>query len=338
MVSDKAFSLGLVGVGEQESLLLSCMLALDLGKLPQPWEVSTNGASHATLYDLSSPEGQLAWLEAQAKPRPIPIAYSTDPMPAARWWLAKPAQRSSVVELLQQLTPNLQEQASAVEAGQVTAMPVPARDEVRPPMECRDSSLRQRLTALAERRQSTDSNAKEIKLIFGGSTGAGKSTALRTISDIPPIQTEARPSDLVRRQKTETTVAMDYGEMTLTNGKKLRLYGTPGQVRFEFMSHILCNGGLGLVLLANNSITNSMHELTYYLRLHGDFIKRTGAVLGITHMDQQATPTLEEYEKYLAREKWNIPVFSVDVRNREQVLALVETLVAELEAKGMHAS
>jgi len=339
MVKNDSHKLGLVGVGEQDALLISAMLSIYTGKLPRPWELAANGDVHATLYDLSSPEGRLLWQTAQVRPHPIPIAYASEPMPVVPWRLSKPISSSGFVELFQRLTASLQVGADVQATPTVQALPPSAPEEPSPAVNStgavRDEvPFRLRLTALAEQHQATDSDAKEIKLIFGGSTGAGKTTALNTISDSPPIHTEARPSDMVRRQKSETTVAMDYGELILTNGKKLRLYGTPGQVRFEFMSEILCKGAMGLVLLANNALDNPMHELTYYLRLHRDFIKKTGAVLAVTHMDRRAAPTLEEYERYLARDKWDIPVLSVDVRNRDQVLRALDTLVSQLERKG----
>ncbi|MDH4186031.1 MAG: hypothetical protein OEV08_03450 [Nitrospira sp.] len=336
MATDNVLSLNTIGLEKQEALLLSCLLTIHADKLSKVWELTGEGVPHAILCDLSSPEGQQAWQEAQGRMQPIPIAYTAEPMPSAQWRLAKPVESSSLIELMQKVTSCVGEQAGApVSSPVVSRSEEPAStSNAAPSASPIDSSLRDRLTVLAEQHQATESAAAEIKLIFGGSTGAGKSTALRTISDVSPILTEARPSDMVRRMKSETTVAMDYGELTLSNGKKLRLYGTPGQVRFEFMSEILCKGAMGLVLLANNVGANPLHELTYYLRLHGDFIKRTAAVLGITHMDQKSSPTLEEFERYLAREKWNIPVFSVDVRNREQVLSLIETLVVQLEEKG----
>ena len=336
MASEK-YRLGFVGLQEHETLIFSCLLSIHSNKWPKPWEASANGSPHAILYDLSSPEGQNEWQQAQSKSQPVPIAYTPDALPAARWSLKKPSDTSALIDLLKDLAASFEKKIDAAPPQAppqvdrpVTVQPV---ESPQPNKGNTDSDLWGRLAAVAERHQAADADAKEIKLILGGSIGAGKTTALRTISEIPPIHTEARASDIVRRMKSETTVAMDYGEFTLPNGKKLRLYGTPGQVRYEFMSDILCRGGLGLVLLINNAGDNPLHELTHYLRVYGDFIKKTGAVLGVTHMDQKTAPNLHDYEMYLARDKGTIPVFSVDVRKREQILAMLETLVAQLEAR-----
>jgi len=332
MGNDK-FRIGFVGLQEHETLIFSCLLSIHSNKWPKPWEASTNGSPHAVLYDLSSQEGRNEWQQAQSKTHPVPIAYTSESLPAVRWSLKKPSDTSALIELLKDLSVSLEKKSDAGTAQSAPPVTVQPVEAPKPAAGNADPGLLGRIAVLADRHQGVNGDSREIKLILGGSTGAGKTTALRTISEIPPIHTEARASDIVRRMKTETTVAMDYGELTLPNGKKLRLYGTPGQVRYEFMSDILCRGGLGLVLLINNAGDNPLHELTHYLRVYGDFVKKTGAVLGITHMDQKTAPTLHDYEAYLAREKWKVPVFSVDVRKREQIFALLETLVAQLETR-----
>ena len=89
------------------------------------------------------------------------------------------------------------------------------------------------------------------KIVFAGSVGSGKTTAIQSLSDIEVVSTEANASDEVRKLKPTTTVAMDYGLMRLDNGDQVRLYGAPGQKRFDFMWDILTENALGLVLLVN---------------------------------------------------------------------------------------
>jgi signal recognition particle receptor subunit beta len=97
--------------------------------------------------------------------------------------------------------------------------------------------------------------ARHNKIIFSGTVGAGKSTAINALSDIPTVSTEAVASDDTARLKRTTTVAMDYGVLNLPGGEKVMLYGTPGQERFSFMWDILSEGGIGLILLINNANT-----------------------------------------------------------------------------------
>ncbi len=90
------------------------------------------------------------------------------------------------------------------------------------------------------------------KIVFTGCVGAGKSTAIRTISESDPLSTEVKSTEKrILQQKPTTTVVMDYGDFILNNGQKIFLYGTPGQRRFDFMSPILTEGASGLIILIN---------------------------------------------------------------------------------------
>lgn len=171
----------------------------------------------------------------------------------------------------------------------------------------------------------------QVKLVFTGSVGAGKTTAISVISEVPPILTEARPSDDVAFRKSTTTVAMDYGELTLEDGTKLNLYGTPGQRRFDFMCHILTKGALGLIVLINNAHPTPLEELDYYLNLNADFLKDRPAVIGVTHLDEAATPSIDDYYQCLAERGEYWPVLRADAREPDDVTLLVHALLSVLE-------
>lgn len=178
----------------------------------------------------------------------------------------------------------------------------------------------------------THINPKQPKLVFTGSVGAGKTTAIGAISEIPPITTEAAPSEdqVVARKKT-TTVAMDYGMLTLDEDVKLHLYGTPGQRRFDFMCHILTQGALGLIILIDNTHPDPMGELDYYLNLNAAFLRQSAAVVGITHYDVTASPSVQDYYDCLLERGDPWPVVHVDARDGQDVAMLIHTLLAQLE-------
>lgn len=169
------------------------------------------------------------------------------------------------------------------------------------------------------------------KIIFTGPVGAGKTTAIGAISDAPPVSTDARARDMTRKRKDTTTVAMDYGVMRLGDNERVHLYGTPGQERFDFMWDILTEGGLGLILLLDNTRPAPFKDLEFFTNAFQDFISRTGLVIGITRSDLQATPYLDEYHGALDRLKLRAPVFQVDGRQREEVSILVQTLLYQLD-------
>jgi signal recognition particle receptor subunit beta len=172
----------------------------------------------------------------------------------------------------------------------------------------------------------------QIKIVFTGSVGAGKTTAIAAISEIDPVRTEAKPSEAsVLSKKSSTTVAMDYGELTLDDDTKLYLYGTPGQRRFDFMSHILTKGALGLVILIDNSHPSPLEELDYYLNLNAEFLLNNPAVIGITHFDKSITHSIDDYHNVLKERGDFWPIIHADARNPEDVTLLLQTLLATLE-------
>ena len=174
--------------------------------------------------------------------------------------------------------------------------------------------------------------SKELKFVFTGCVGAGKTCAIRTISEIDPVSTDVKSTEeAILKRKSTTTVAMDYGYLTLENNERLYLYGTPGQKRFDFMSHILTKGALGLIILIDNSSDDPVKELDYYLNLNATFLTENPAIVGITHMDSHETPSIEDYYDALNERGDEWPVIRVDARKKEDVSILLHVLVATLE-------
>ncbi|HHA18368.1 MAG TPA: GTP-binding protein, partial [Methylophaga sp.] len=168
-------------------------------------------------------------------------------------------------------------------------------------------------------------------IIFTGPVGAGKTTAIASISDVPPVGTDASASDMTTKRKGSTTVAMDYGILKLDGGEQIHLYGTPGQERFDFMWEILTTGGLGLVLLIDNTRDNPMKDLAFFFNAFSDFIKKTSLVVGITQTDLIKKPKIEDYRNQLKELDFNVPIFEVDAREKRDVSLLVQSLLHSLD-------
>lgn len=171
----------------------------------------------------------------------------------------------------------------------------------------------------------------EHKILFTGTMGAGKTTAISAVSEIVPISTDVRNWDLTVH-KAMTTVGLDYGELTLENGEKLRLYGTPGQSRFDFMWKILSRGALGLVILIDNSRPDPLADLDMYLDGFADLIRRTSCVIGVGKMEGHPLPHIDAFAERLEKKGVLCPVFPADVRDPEQVLQLLDLLLIQLES------
>lgn len=172
---------------------------------------------------------------------------------------------------------------------------------------------------------------KKYKVIFAGPVGAGKTTAIASISDQPPISTNEAASDMTAARKSQTTVAMDYGVKYLDNGDLLHLYGTPGQERFDFMWEILIEGGLGLMLLIDNRRENPYTDLAFYLNAFKSFIDSTGIAIGVVGTDVKDNPKLADYRQELQRlGRADVPLFEVDARKKRDVSIMLESLLYSL--------
>ncbi len=173
---------------------------------------------------------------------------------------------------------------------------------------------------------------KEYKILLTGTTGAGKTTAIAAISETAPVRTDVKNNDPAFAKAT-TTVGLDYGELTLDNGDKLRLYGTPGQERFSFMWPILSQGALGLVVLMDNSSPQPLADLAVYLKGFKGLISDAACVVGVGRLESHPQPDLSAYADALHAAGVLCPLVPVDVREQSQVLMLMDLLLTQFESK-----
>src|SRR5437763_4975855 len=113
------------------------------------------------------------------------------------------------------------------------------------------------MSTTRNRRRSTGT---AVKIVVTGPFSAGKTTLIRTISEITVLSTEKGITDETRSRKTDTTVAMDFGRITIDRDLVLYLFGRPGQDRFDFMWEILGEGMLGYILLVDGDRAESLDE------------------------------------------------------------------------------
>ena len=170
---------------------------------------------------------------------------------------------------------------------------------------------------------------QQYKIVFGGTMGAGKSAAIQALSDIPVVTTEAVNTDTESHHKFLTTVGIDYGEISLDDGTQIGLYGTPGQDRFDFMWSIVCKGAMGIVILIDHSQADRLKDLEFYLKAFEQY--GSNVVVGITHLDQEDQHKLKIYRDWMQIHQKQFPLFAVDAREKDDVLLMIETLIATLE-------
>ncbi|HUN07384.1 MAG TPA: ATP/GTP-binding protein [Aggregatilineales bacterium] len=100
-----------------------------------------------------------------------------------------------------------------------------------------------------------------VKMVITGPFSAGKTQFISSISEIDVVSTESKlSSDAEKKEKENTTVAMDFGRITVDEDLVLYLFGTPGQRRFDFMWEILAEGMLGFVVMVDSTKPETFRE------------------------------------------------------------------------------
>ena len=165
--------------------------------------------------------------------------------------------------------------------------------------------------------------------------GAGKTTAIQSLSEIDVVRTEANNSERHIVDKATTTVALDYGEILIDGEDKVRLYGIPGQKRFDFMWSILKQRAKGMILLVNSDAPDPIGEMIFFIDEFRELYDRGGVVVGISRADVGAGPSLTDFSDALEQTNPElvIPVFTVDPRDRDQMVDVLLTLVVNIEMR-----
>ena len=191
-----------------------------------------------------------------------------------------------------------------------------------------------RRAGLVRRQRSLEEPArKPLKLVVTGPFAAGKTTLIETISEVAVVGTERDVSNGDRSTKSQTTVAMDFGRISLDGGLALFLFGTPGQRRFEMMWEILSEGMLGFILLVRAGDVLGVREAKELL---GTFLRYADVpyVVGVTHLDTVSAPAqqvLESTRSSLGLSS-DVPVVACDTRSREDVKnVMLQVLFGVLE-------
>jgi small GTP-binding protein len=178
-----------------------------------------------------------------------------------------------------------------------------------------------------------------VKVVVTGPFAAGKTTLIRTISEITVLSTERGVTDSTRKRKAETTVAMDFGRITIDRDLVLYLFGTPGQDRFDFMWEILCEGMIGYLLLVDASREDSVQEAADILDAFRT-MARVPYVVALNRASAEDHALVDSVRQQLQIPS-DVAILECDATDKESVknvlLALLYAVLDEVETEAVRA-
>ena len=162
---------------------------------------------------------------------------------------------------------------------------------------------------------------QSVKVIVTGPFNAGKTTFIKSVSEITVLSTERQVSDVSGEGSGETTVAMDFGRITVSDDVVLYLFGTPGQERFSFMWETLSEGMLGFVLLvdalAEDSISDAKSMIAFFREMSD-----VPFVIAANKVAADDLDALRAVRSDLEIDE-SVPLLPVDARDKDSVKAVL---------------
>jgi uncharacterized protein len=175
-----------------------------------------------------------------------------------------------------------------------------------------------------------------VKMVVTGPFNAGKTEFIRSVSEIDVVSTERKISTESERVKETTTVAMDFGRITVDEELVLYLFGTPGQRRFDFMWEILSEGMLGFIVMVDSTRPETFREARNIMTTFKAYAP-TPYVVNANKQDQEDAWDLEDIRIAL-RLSPNIKLLECVATDKEKVknvlLELLYSILSEMEIKG----
>jgi small GTP-binding protein len=162
---------------------------------------------------------------------------------------------------------------------------------------------------------------QSVKVVVTGPFNAGKTTFIKAVSEITVLSTERQVSDASGEGSGETTVAMDFGRITIADDVVLYLFGTPGQERFSFMWETLSEGMLGFVLLVDAEDPESFEDAKSMIEFFRN-MSDVPFVVAANKVPPTDVRTLRSVRASIGLSD-DTPLLPVDARDKESVKAVL---------------
>lgn len=172
-----------------------------------------------------------------------------------------------------------------------------------------------------------------VKMVVTGPFNAGKSQFIQSVSEIDVVATERKISSDAEKVKESTTVAMDFGRITVDDDLVLYLFGTPGQRRFDFMWEILSEGMLGFIVMVDSTRPETFREARSILETFRAYAP-TPYVVAANKQDMQEAWEIDDIRIALRLDKKVklLPCVATDKETVKNVLLeLLYSILAEME-------
>jgi signal recognition particle receptor subunit beta len=170
-------------------------------------------------------------------------------------------------------------------------------------------------------------NNQTAKIAFIGEPGSGKTTCIGALSEIAPVRTDVGCTDELASIKETTTVALDYGELSLDDGGRLLLYGLPGQSRFHFMFDVIREGLLGIIVLVDGASSKAVEGLAETLQTYAQELRIHPCVVAINKLDEAPQALRERCLQLLRDHHVTAPVSVIDARRKEDIVRITGLLL-----------
>ena len=175
-----------------------------------------------------------------------------------------------------------------------------------------------------------------VKIVVTGPFSAGKTQFIRSVSEIEPVATERKITAESEKVKDTTTVAMDFGRITVDDELTLFLFGTPGQKRFDFMWEILSEGMLGFIVVVDSTSPETFREARSILETFKAYAP-TPFVVAANKQDKKDAWEMDDMRVALRLDP-RVKFLPCVATNKESVkgilLELLYSILAEMEAGG----